>query len=318
MNTIVVQNLGIVNYIRIARLDHAFKNIFVIPGILVAYLFKSPQIGDVGPILLALLATTLAASANYTINEWLDRERDARHPTKSRRPAASGLVTLRGVLLSYSLLCAAAVLVALLVNWSVAATIIIFLIAGIVYNVEPMRTKDVRYLDVVTESVNNVLRLLIGWFSVMDALVLPPSSVMISYWFAGAFLMTVKRVADIQTVPPEKLRAYRPSIANARLGTLQILANFYALGSICLLTVFMVKYRIEFLIPIFGVILLFAIYQTVTGGKDGLAQRPEHLYKSKSLVFATVFLAVSIVLAIWVDLPILNSLLSPLTFGRNG
>jgi hypothetical protein len=34
---------------------------------------------------------------------------------------------------------------------------------GIFYNVRPMRTKDRAYLDVISESINNPLRLMIGW-----------------------------------------------------------------------------------------------------------------------------------------------------------
>jgi hypothetical protein len=42
-------------------------------------------------------------------------------------------------------------------------TACIFALQGIVYNVRPLRTKDKPYLDVISESINNPLRLTIGW-----------------------------------------------------------------------------------------------------------------------------------------------------------
>ena len=43
----------------------------------------------------------------------------------------------------------------------------------------PVRTKDRAYLDVLSESVNDPLRLLMGWFAIIpDAL--PPSSLILA------------------------------------------------------------------------------------------------------------------------------------------
>jgi len=47
----------------------------------------------------------------------------------------------------------------------------IFALQGIIYNVPPIRAKDKAYLDAVSESVNNPLRLMIGW---TDSTTLPP------------------------------------------------------------------------------------------------------------------------------------------------
>ena len=52
---------------------------------------------------------------------------------------------------------------------------------GCFYNIPPARTKDVPYLDVLTESINNPLRMLLGWYAVTSVLV-PPVSLLVSYW----------------------------------------------------------------------------------------------------------------------------------------
>ncbi len=52
-------------------------------------------------------------------------------------------------------------------------TAIALWIMGCVYNIPPLRTKDQVYLDVLTESVNNPLRMLLGWYMVTSVLVPP-------------------------------------------------------------------------------------------------------------------------------------------------
>ena len=98
-------------------------------------------------LLLGILATCLTASANYAINEWLDAEFDRYHPTKKLRPAVAG--GLRGgfVFIEYLLLviggCRNFVgdLSAIYLDGSA------LIVMGIIYNVKPLRSKDVPFLD---------------------------------------------------------------------------------------------------------------------------------------------------------------------------
>ena len=84
-------------YLKIARFDHWFKNVFVLPGVIVAVyidssLLKSSLILD---LVIALLATGFIASSNYIINEILDAPKDALHPVKKHRPVPSGQVNIK-------------------------------------------------------------------------------------------------------------------------------------------------------------------------------------------------------------------------------
>ena len=47
-----------------------------------------------------------------------------------------------------------------------ALTALLLWVMGCLYNFPPVRTKDVPYLDVLTESINNPLRMLLGWYAV--------------------------------------------------------------------------------------------------------------------------------------------------------
>src|SRR3546814_12282474 len=53
--------------------------------------------------------------------------------------------------------------IALATSKMMTAIALAFAAQGLAYNVPPLRTKDVPYLDVLSESVNNPLRLAIGW-----------------------------------------------------------------------------------------------------------------------------------------------------------
>lgn len=201
-------------YIKIARPDHWVKNAFILPGIVIAFLLTDYSISVsqfVMRFICGFIATCFIASANYVINEWLDAEFDKFHPTKKYRPVVSENMKFSLVMLEYAICIVLGVGFSLLVNIPFLVVELILLFMGVVYNVKPLRTKDIVYLDVISESVNNMLRLLLGWFIVSDSLI-PPSSILIGYWFAGAFLMATKRFAEYRMIgDPEKAGLYRKS-----------------------------------------------------------------------------------------------------------
>ena len=78
-------------HVAIARVDHWFKNVFVLPGIVVA-LGTDPFVDRSGlgwRILIGLISVCLIASSNYTLNELIDAPYDRHHPTKQSRPGTA-------------------------------------------------------------------------------------------------------------------------------------------------------------------------------------------------------------------------------------
>ena len=95
-------------YIAIARPEHWTKNVFILPGVILAEYFVSEPWSSFGwSFVLTLASACLISSANYTINEWLDAPYDRHHPVKKNRPAVRGGLKAKYVWLQYILLAVA-------------------------------------------------------------------------------------------------------------------------------------------------------------------------------------------------------------------
>jgi decaprenyl-phosphate phosphoribosyltransferase len=299
---------GIMNpYIKIARIDHWFKNVFMIPGIVLAMLLVGIPFGKVlWPALIGLLSTCLVASANYVINEFLDAEFDRHHPVKWSRPSAAGNVKPRFVYLEYFLFAAAGLGLASLLTREFLLFSAALLAMGLVYNVRPFRSKDRVYLDVLSESINNPLRFLLGWSAVVSGY-LPPSSILMAYWMGGAFLMAVKRYAEYRFIAdPQKAGLYRRSFVYYTEQKLLLSSVFYALTSSFFLGIFLIKYRIELMLsfPLFAV--LFVWYLAIGMRPHSPTKDPEKFYRERGFMAYVVFLAAAVWLLLVVDIPVLN------------
>lgn len=296
-------------YIKIARIDHWFKNVFMLPGVALALIFTNiPLYEAIIPTVVGILAVCFIASANYVINEWLDREFDAHHPLKKNRPSVGGNLQAKYVYLEYLILIGLGFGLSMMLHWEFQVFLFILLFMGVMYNVRPFRTKDRMYLDVLSESVNNPLRLLLGWSALVTS-ALPPSSSLLAYWMGGAFLMAMKRYAEYRFInDPERAGLYRRSFKHYTEEKLLVSSFFYALSSAFFLGIFLIKYRIEFLLsfPLFA--LLFAWYLAIGRQEHSPTQTPEKLYKEKKFISFIVFLCIVCTILFFVDIPWLQVL----------
>ncbi len=305
------------SYIKIARPDHWIKNLFIVPGVILANLLTetafTPEIGI--RFIIGFLATCLIASANYVINEWLDAKFDKYHPTKKNRPVVAGNMKFSLVMLEYALLIAAGLGLSLLVSRYFVYMELCLLIMGVLYNVEPVRTKDIAYLDVLSESVNNLIRLLLGWFIITNQYQ-PPLSIMVGYWMGGAFLMATKRFAEYRMIDdPKRAGLYRKSFRHYTEHSLLISAFFYALAAAFLIGIFMLKYRIEYLLAMPLLFGLFCFYLYIAFKPDSAVQKPEKLYREKKLFVYIIFMVAVMVILTYIRIPALDYFVETLLIG---
>lgn len=102
---------GLRAYVKALRLQQWSKNILVFVPVVMAHRFLDA--GAVGNALAAFICFGLVASAIYLMNDIMDLRQDRRHPSKCRRPFASGAIPVSQGLFLFPLLVGGAALIAL-------------------------------------------------------------------------------------------------------------------------------------------------------------------------------------------------------------
>ncbi len=317
MNEIAIQPVSLGERIRahiaIARLDHSIKNLFVLPGVIVP-LSTYPALFTphlLATLVLAFVSITLVACSNYVINEVLDAPFDRLHPIKKNRPAARGVVNIPVAYVQWVAMMLVGVGLGLLINRMFALTALFLWIMGCFYNISPIRTKDKPFLDVLTESINNPLRMLLGWYAV-SAVLVPPISLLIAYWMIGCYFMALKRFSELNEIGDRAVAgSYRKSFQYYTPERLLVSVLFYASTAMLFTGAFIIRYRIELILGFPLVALTMAIYLQISFKPQSAVQNPEKLYREPMLMAS--FLATSLVmgLLLFIHMPRLEQFFTP-------
>lgn len=310
------------DYIAIARPDNWVKNLFMVPGMLFALsIFHTPFNAELlFKIVIGIVSICLVASANYVINEYLDAGFDQFHPLKKKRSSVVTDINPVIVYLEYGLLAVAGLALAYLVSLKFLSTAAVLLFMGVIYNVQPFRSKDRVFLDVLSESVNNPIRFAAGWFIFSPALgapdskwdldwinTLPPVSIIIAYWMGGAFLMATKRFAEYRLIGnPETAGQYRKSFRYYTENSLLVSMFFYAITCAFFMGIFLIKDRIELLFSFPFFALLFSWYLRIGLLNDSPVQGSEKLYTRKWFMLYLVLFTTLLCVLMFVDIPWLH------------
>jgi decaprenyl-phosphate phosphoribosyltransferase len=301
------------DYVAIARPSHWFKNLFVIPGILLAYGFSPDGVQSNAWIMIiaSVASVCLVASSNYVLNEILDAKTDRFHKEKQERPIPSGRVTIPVAYGEWIVLALVGLLLAWLASPGVFVSALLLWVMGCLYNIPPVRTKDKPYLDVLSESVNNPLRLAIGWFATGQT-ALPTLSVIMSYWMFGAFLMAIKRFGEYRHIDDaDAAGSYRKSFQHYTQERLMVTVLFYASLFGMFSGVFMARYRIELVLATPLVALTMAYYIHLSYKPDSPVQYPERLYRERKLSMLVGLSAALCALLLFLDIPALDAFFAP-------
>jgi 4-hydroxybenzoate polyprenyltransferase len=296
---------GIWPYVQIARVDHWFKNSFMLLGVILAF-FYEPSVAtwaSLWPLAVAVLATCLVASSNYVLNELLDAPGDRLHPQKKFRPVPSGQVRSAIAYTEWLVLAALGFGLAASLNVYFFASALWLWVMGIAYNVPPVRTKEWPYLDVLSESVNNPIRLLLGWFALITNHV-PPLSLVISYWMIGAFFMAMKRYAEYRHIgDPRVAAAYRRSFEYYTEERLLVSVLFYSTTCALFAGIFIVRYHLELILFAPFAAGVFAYYLHIGMLPDSPVQNPEKLYRQRGFFLYMLLCTVVFVLLMFTSIP---------------
>ena len=164
---------------------------------------------------------------------------------------------------------------------------------ALLYNIPPVRLKDRAFLDVISESINNPLRLLLGWYAVVPAEVvaMPPLSIILAWWFFGALLMTGKRYSEYRFIGDDELSGkYRKSFKVYDEGKLIMAMICYACLFCFCTGIAMAVYRpLNNLVLIFPMILLAILaYFRHAMREESARLEPEQLLKNPWIIGTTI------------------------------
>jgi 4-hydroxybenzoate polyprenyltransferase len=299
-------------HIAIVRIDHWTKNVFLLPGIVIP-LTVAPKVSFslFLTIILGAVSVCFVASSNYVINEILDAPYDYLHPIKNTRSAVRGLVNVPLGYVQWLLLMVAGVGLGLYVSRFLMASVLALWIMGCVYNIRPLRTKDIAYLDVLSEAVNNPLRMLAGWYMVGTTLV-PPVSLLASYWMIGAYFMALKRFSELREFADQaSAAAYRPSFLRYTERSLLVSVMFYASSSMLFFGAFLIRYRIELILAFPLIALVMAMYCNIAFERNSAAQHPEYLYRNRPLMICVILCSLAMLALLIYHVPALHEIFSP-------
>ena len=205
-----------VELLRLMRPYQWVKNAFVFTGLLFGHAWHDPHL--VAQVMVAFIAFCLVSSAIYTINDIVDLEQDKQHPKKSKRPLASGRVSMHAAVMLAVLLGALGLSLAYFAAPAVLAILVAYALMNVAYS---LRLKHVVILDVFVIATGFMLRILAGTLGVG----IPPSQwLLLCGLMVTLFLGFTKRRAEIIALTDDKtahrrvLEHYSPVLLDKMIG----------------------------------------------------------------------------------------------------
>ena len=255
-------------YLKLMRVHHYMKNLLVFAALVCSGQLFVPAKLCAG--VLGFFAFCATSSAIYIINDIRDCEKDRRHPTKCRRPIASGAVSVcNAIILAVVLFVLAALFIAPVFKLSAVLLLLLYIVLNLAYS---FGLKNVPIADITVLAAGFVIRVIYG---------AQLTDIVISNWlylsvFALSFYLALgKRRGELIHVSDDHntrsvLKAYPLDFLNRSMTMCLTLANvFYALWSMDQTTTAFYHNRLLiFTVPI--VLLITLKYSlTIEGASDG-------------------------------------------------
>lgn len=295
-------------YIRALRLSRWPRSLAIYVGI-AAFFFINRDAARSLNILetvwrsaLAFILTWAISTANYIINEIVDAPYDIHHPVKKNRPLIKGEIKRNPFLIIGFFLTAAGLIPAsIFFGRAFFYSLLSLLFAGFIYNIRPVRTKDIPFLDSISESANNPIRFLIGWFVFASSDLFPPLSLLLCWWAFGNFLWVAKRLSEHRYLG-EKAGDYRASLK--KYTETSLLLGMTASTAVFFLSYlfFAWNFKLEsflYLSPL--VIFYIYLFFRKTLKEEGVMEEPESLLKRPLWALYTLVLVLMFFLSSFFD-----------------
>ncbi len=237
----------------------------------------------------------LLSGSIYIINDFLDIEKDKKHPKKRERPLASGRLNPYHAILSAIIFILIALLGSYLINVSFFIISMAFFLLIMLYS---LYLKNFIIVDIMIISTGFVIRAVAGALAV---------SVLVSPWLIicafllALFLALGKRRHEL-FILGDKVKEHRESLesfSTEMLDQMIIITTSTLIMSYSLYTFFTGKLLMMITIPFafYGIFrYLYLIHSKNAGGE------PEILFKDKGMIFSILLWVIVVFLVLYVNI----------------
>jgi 4-hydroxybenzoate polyprenyltransferase len=254
------------DYVRLIRIKHWIKDVFIFAPLIFSFNFYKPSY--IGRTLIMCAAFCLAASAVYVFNDVADRQRDRLHPKKKDRPVASGAVPVRSALILAALLLVAAVAVSAVLGLPSVLTVLAYIGLNAAYS---LLLKNQTFIDVMVIATGFLIRLVAGAVAINVEL---SSWMLLTTFFLSLFLGFGKRrkeVTEASTGHRAVFQDYSVELLNSLIiisAALTIITySLYVVTSKAMIALGRDKFIATIPFVVFGVFrYMYLIYRQNNGG----------------------------------------------------
>lgn len=181
--------MSILNILHLMRFHQYIKNLFIfIPAFFSFKFFDEVSIYN---SLIAFVAFCLCASAIYIINDIIDAPLDRIHPSKSKRPIASGKVKPRVALLFALVFIVVGIFILVCLLPRVIFPVVIYVLINLLYS---FKLKHIPILDIFIIASGFVIRLFVGALAINTPL---SEWIIVMTFLLALFLALAKRRDDV-------------------------------------------------------------------------------------------------------------------------
>ena len=220
-------------------------------------------------LILAFICFISSSSFGYLINDWMDKDKDAKHPDKKLRPFASGKLSRKhlSVLLLICLFGIAVPCLFLGSKFTIVSLSYVFV--TFLYSI---RIKSIPVIEMFWLSTGFLIRGVAGSVVISNN---PTSWFLITIFFGALFLVSTKRLSEIVNVEPS---AYRTVVNYYTKEYLSLVTAIAATTTIVTYAIWAIQEHPGSSIVLLSLFSFSAfIFSYLLKSKERLAQEPETL-----------------------------------------
>lgn len=183
---------SVIHFLYLLRFQQWPKNLMIVIPVILSRKINSPEI--ILHSILIVIIFCLVSSSVYIMNDIADVNRDKLHPQKKNRILPSGLFSIKNAIIASFFLAICSVAILFIINKYIAFLASGYILLNILYT---FSLKNIFILDIITISVNYLLRFLVGALIVF---VFPSKWLVMCGIFLALFLVIGKRRQEISSI----------------------------------------------------------------------------------------------------------------------